>query len=186
MLGRPSAKAKVRYTDGQMSFDSYKVQEGTIAGLMDDRVFYRNDGVVAWIEAVVADRDGRTHKLQEIVDQLGSTLDQVYVNNNLRSSTQYDILAGPDQIYVWSECGFATGAAPRTADSIGGGSQLVIRHPISVGDYSFQPRPNVEDEIVFELIFPPTSFAGFEEFYKEKVPFRFYYVATQYFGHETK
>ncbi len=31
------------------------------------------------------------------------------------------------------------------------------------------------------MSFPPTSFAGFEEFYKDKVPFGFTWVSTQYF-----
>jgi hypothetical protein len=56
------------------------------------------------MEIVVADRDGTFHAVSETIEQLGSTLDAIYLNSNYRDNSYYDILGGPDQFYIWSEC----------------------------------------------------------------------------------
>lgn len=185
ILGVPSRKGSERYVDGQVTFYAYRIEDGAIAGLAEDRVFFGKDGVVAWIEAIVADRDGQTHTLQETVDQLGITLDQVYVNNNFRHPDQFDVLAGPDQIYVWAGCGLAVSAISPVRNSHSPSTNLIVRHPVHPSA-SFQPSPSLEGEILFKFFFPPTSFAGFEEFYRDKVPFYFYYIWGEYLQRSTQ
>jgi hypothetical protein len=105
-LGTPDHVGTKQFGDSRVSFYEHKVEGGVIAEFARDRVFFRSDEVVAWLEVVVADRDGTFHTVQEMIDQLGEVLDVVYWNNNYNpSSRQFDVLAGPDQLYVWSECG---------------------------------------------------------------------------------
>lgn len=185
ILGEPARKGSERYVDGRVSFYAYRIEDGAIAGLAEDRIFFGKDGVVAWIEATVADRDGQTHTIQEIVEQLGTTLDQVYVNNDLRLPDQYDIHAGPDQIYVWAGCGLAVSAVSPIVDEHPTASSLIVRYPLSPSN-SLQQTPNVDDVIMFKFFFPRTSFAGFEEFYRDKVPFYLTYIWGEYLQRSTQ
>jgi hypothetical protein len=150
-----------------------------MAGLAEDRVFFGRDGVVAWIEVTVADRDGQTYTIEQITEQLGTTLDQVYVNNDYKLPDQYDAHAGPDDIYVWAECGLAVGAGLLEQIDRPGTASLVIRHPVPADDL-FVPTPKLEDEVFFKFVFPPTSWTGFEEYYKDRVPFYMYYIWSEY------
>ena len=179
ILGKPSRKGNERYVDGRVPFYAYGIEDGAMAGLVEDRVFFDRDGVVAWIEASVADRDGRTYTIEEITKQLGTTLDQVYVNNDYRLPDQYDAHAGPDDIYVWAECGLAVGAGLLEGIEQPSTASFAIRHPVQAEDL-FTPTPRVEDIVFFKLFFPPTSWTGFAEFYKDKVPFYVYYIWSEY------
>jgi hypothetical protein len=179
ILGKPSRKGSEQYVDGRVSFYAYEIEDGAMAGLAEDRVFFGRDGIVAWIEATVADRDGQTHTIEEITNQLGTTLDQVYLDNDLRLPDQYDIHAGPDDIYVWAGCGLAVGAVPPVVDEPAASPTLVVRHPVSPGD-SLEPTPSIDAEIMFKFFFPQTSFTGFEEFYRSKIPFYLIYVWKDY------
>jgi hypothetical protein len=179
ILGKPARKGRERYVDGRVSFYAYRVEDGAMAGLAEDRVFFGRDGVVAWIEVSVADRDGQIHTIDEITEQLGTTLDQVYVNNDYRLPNQYDAHAGPDNIYVWAECGLAVGAGLLERVDQPSTTSLVIRHPVPAEDL-FTPTPRMEDMVFFKFFFPPTSWTGFEEFYKDKVPFYVHYIWSEY------
>ncbi|HSJ52857.1 MAG TPA: hypothetical protein VLC52_03850 [Anaerolineae bacterium] len=179
ILGNPSHKGSERYVDGRVSFYAYEVEDGAMAGLAEDRVFFGRNGVVAWIEAIVADRNGRTYTIKEITDQLGTTLDQIYLNNDLRLQDQYDIHAGPDDIYVWAECGLAVSAVPPLDDEPSASPNLMVRYPVSPGD-SLEPTPSFRAEIMLEFFFPHTSFSGFDEYYRNKVPFYLTYIWKDY------
>jgi hypothetical protein len=179
ILGEPTHKGREIYVDGRVPFYAYKIEDGAIAGLAEDRIFFGKNGIVAWIEVTVADRDGQTHTVQEMVEELGATVDQVYINNNYRVPDQYDVVAGPDQIYVWAECGLAASAVSPVADDPTSVPGLTVRYPVPPSD-SLQPTPNAGDVIMFKFFFPQTSFAGFEEFYKDKVPFYLIYIWKEY------
>jgi outer membrane protein assembly factor BamE (lipoprotein component of BamABCDE complex) len=179
ILGEPSRKGTERYVDGRVSYYAYEIEDGVMAGLAEDRLFFGRNGVVAWIEAIVADRDGQTHTVEEITEQLGATLDQVYLNNNYRLPDQYDVQGGPDNIYVWAECGLAVSAVSPAVDEPSTNVGLMIRHPMST-DFLQPKTPSMDAEIMLKFFFPQTSFAGFEEFYRNKVPFYLLYIWKDY------
>jgi hypothetical protein len=184
ILGKPSRKGTERYVDGRdvdgrVSCYAYDIEDGAMVGLAEDRVFFGRDGVVAWIEATVADRDGQTHTIEEITDQLGTTLDQVYLNNNYRLPDQYDVHSGPDDVYVWAGCGLAVTAVSPAVDEPSNDRGLMVRHPMST-DFLQPIRPSLDAEIMFEFYFPQTSFAGFEEFYRYWVPNYLLYIWKDY------
>jgi hypothetical protein len=107
----------------------------------------------------------------------------VYVNTILDMS-------GPDQVYVWSNCGIAVTAiaeseVKRSADEIltiaesieMDSDQLNFRHPVHP-EGSIQPHPDVQEIVVRRFIFQPTDFASFDKFYADWLPYlsdkRFY------------
>lgn len=179
ILGRPSRKGTERSADGRVSYYTYEIEDGAMVGLAQDRVFFGRDGVVAWIEASVADRDGQTHTIEEITDQLGTTVDQVYRNNNCRLPNQFDVHSGPDNVYVWAECGLAVSAVSPAGDDLSNSRGLMVRHPMST-DFLQPIRPSIDAEIMFEFYFPRTSFAGFEDFYRYWVPTYLLYIWKDY------
>jgi len=179
LLGKPSQKGSERYIDGRVSYYAYEIKDGAMAGLAEDRVFFDQDGVVTWIEAIAAGHDGQIYTIEEIASQVGATLDQVYVNNDYSMPEQYDAHAGPDDIYVWAECGLAVGAGLLEGTNQPSAAGLVIRHPVPAGEL-FTPTPRMEDMVFFKFFFPPTSWNGFEEHYKDKVPFFVYYIWSEY------
>lgn len=179
IVGKPSRKGSERYIDGRVSYYAYEIEDGAMAGLAEDRIFFGRDDVVAWIEATVADRDGQTHTIEEVADQLGTTLDQVYVNNNYRLPGQYDVHSGPDDIYVWAECGLAVSAVSPAVDVSFTDPGLTVRHPMPT-EFLQAETPSLDAEIMFKFFFPKTSFSGFDEFYRNKVPFYLIYIWKGY------
>jgi len=153
-----------------VSFYEYKLLDGVMADLATDRIYFGRSGVVVWIEAIVPNRDGQIHTIREIADQLGTTLDQVYRNNDLRGPLQYDVHAGPDDIYVWAECGLVVSAVSSSTDRQASTPGLMVRHPVSADDYLL-PTPSIDAVVIFKFFFPPTCFAGFDELYRDKVPY---------------
>ncbi len=157
-----------KFTDGRASYFGYSLEGGVASELVEDRVFFQSE-VVSWIVQIVADRDGQMHTLQEAVDILGPTLDSIYVNNDyVPGRGQYDVLVGPDQIYVWAECGVAISAAWDSATAYFPGLQ--IRHPTNL-ESALRPTPDIGAEMLFMFLFPPTSFDGFVSHYQDKIPF---------------
>lgn len=179
ILGKPSRKGKERYPDGRVSYYAYEVKDGVMAGLAEDRVFFGKDGAVAWIEATVSDRDEQTHTIEEVSGQLGTVLDQVYRNNNYRLPDQYDVHSGPDDIYVWAECGLAVSAVSPAVDQPSTNPSLTVRHPVAT-DFLQPNTPSIDAEIMFKFFFPQTSFSSFEQFYRDKVPFYLLYIWKDY------
>ncbi len=187
-LGHPSQRGVEQFGEQRIPFYSYPVEGGVVADYVQDRIFFRSDGTVNWIEVVVADRDGTFHIAQETIDQLGNTLDTVYMNNNYNPSNSFpiDVLAGPDQIYIWSECGLALSVLATCSvsdsdklrctysDDVGNSedttsTSLVLRYPNPHS--SSEPIPDVNNVVLMKFLFSPTSYDGFDEFYRYNIPF---------------
>lgn len=186
ILGRPDASGVEWFNGGIILVDAYDIPTGDIAAHARDMIFFRADGVVSWIEAIVADRDGRFHPIQETVAQLGPKLDAVYANSNYRpGSGQYDVLSGPDQLYVWSECGVAVNTLIGCfTDDLGEldcpgalvllalvgttSTNLTLRHPAPGSEGIIAGEGNV---VLMKFLFEPTSYAAFEEHYRYNIPF---------------
>ena len=146
-------------------------------------IFFRDDNVVDWIDVWVSNADGEFHIVAETVEQYGPVLDQVYVNG------AFDVF-GPEQVYIWSECGIALTAVadgyikrseeevlPLNASLETKNVQLSFRYPVHPRD-SIQPRPNVEHIIIRKYLFQPTNFVSFQKFYVDRIRYigdrRFY------------
>jgi hypothetical protein len=202
VLGHPSQKGTLWFDERHISFYSYPVEGGTVSGYVEDRVFFRPDGVVDWIEVVVADRDGGFHSVQETIDQLGNTLDTVYLNNNYNPSNSFpiDVLSGPDQIYVWSECGLVLDALAvclpyeeadipgcatpedATRSGISVSITVMLRYPDP--HYSLEPIPDANSPVLMKFLFPPSSYEGFNDSYRYKIPFGLWdtYIRREHIG----
>lgn len=188
-LGPPLEKGAERFDQHTTPFYAYRISGGTATQFVQDRIFFRSDGVVDWLEVVVADRDGEFHSIRSMLDKLGNNLDAIYWNNNYRHySGQFDVLAGPDQVWVWSECGVAlntTGdcnssnkAEPLCSEA--GNSMepmthtsttLTLRYPNRLPE-AFQVKdPSVDNDVLMMFLFPSTSYKGFTEYYMQKIPF---------------
>lgn len=145
-------------------------------GSYGNRIFFRDDKVVDWIDAWVLDADGSFHTIAEFAQHYGATLDRVYVNGHFDMS-------GPDQVYVWSHCGIAVTAISERGVRRSEGEilpltevngvdhlELIFRHPVHPRS-SEQPRPNVRDIVGRKFLFQPTDFAFFDEFYADRIPY---------------
>jgi hypothetical protein len=184
-LGQPARTGRIKIDDSQeVSFFAYSIKGGRVSEFAQDRVFFRPDGIVDWVDEMVADRDGIFHSVQETVNQLGSTLDTGYVNSNYHPSVpRYDIMTGPDQIYVWSECGLALDVVNPclvskqdcllTEDNNkpvqGITPTLAMRYPSPYRGR--EPNLNANNIVLMRFLFSPTSHEGFKEFYLLKVPY---------------
>jgi hypothetical protein len=175
-LGTPIDRGRKEFSDGQrIQYYSYPVSGGTILEYIRHRVYFRPDGIVDWIEEIVADRDGEFQTVQEAVDKFGNELDIVYPNNDYNPYVefQYDIHGGPDQVLVWSECGIAVLAIWEEWDIIsqnGPNAQILsIRHP---DFYDFTDIiPNLTGNIMMNFLFQPTTFDGFVKHYMYRIPY---------------
>lgn len=182
ILGRPSVEEKGLAGWGENSFlyPPIKTVPGASYG---NRIVFRSDGIVDWIDVWVSNADGKFHTVAEAAHQYGSTLDIVYVGGVFDSF-------GPEQVYVWSECGIAItavqkGFVKRSDDEVlplaelikMDSDQLSFRHPVHP-EASIQPRPNPQEIIIRKFIFQPTDFASFYELYADQIPYlgdkRFY------------
>ncbi|MGB0383567.1 MAG: hypothetical protein ACPGWR_01975 [Ardenticatenaceae bacterium] len=157
---------------------AYTVEGGRVSTFVQDRVFFRPDGVVDWIEMIVADRDGTFHSVEQIVAQLGETLDMAIIN----SSTWHHSpsLMGPDQLYIWSECGLVVHTlrycVPDEHKEKVKCKSKEIEYYLESTDTLTQRYPagdpiDLNSIVVMKFLFPPTTFEGFKEFYFHKVPF---------------
>jgi hypothetical protein len=185
-LGEPVSEGQGEYKEGQILYYAYPIDGGEVARYAQNRIFFTQSGVVDWMEIVEADRAGQFQSLIDIIAQFGNTLDIVYLNNNSYQSSQFDVLAGPDQIYVWSECGVAIDALrtaysssiqtndlecpPNTAVTLAPICSLNLRRPRPY-DNGGDPGPDVNSIILMNFYFQPTSYKGFQDFYANKIPF---------------
>jgi hypothetical protein len=138
-------------------------------------IVFHDDNVVDWLDLWVANADGEFHTVAEFVEQYGSTLDQVYVNGVLD-------MFGPDQVYVWSECGLAVtalhqGYVKRSEEEVlplarltleMDHDQLNLRYPVHP-QHPVQPNVNVDRIVIRKFLFQPTNFTSFEEFYHDRI-----------------
>ena len=175
VLGNPDDKGKIRFDDDRtISYYAYNLEDGKIAEFTQHRVFFRPDGKVEWIEAIVADSDGDYHTVQEWTDRIGNTLDTVYFNNNLDwfAEFQYDFQSGPDQVLVCSECGLALLAiwSPEIEEQVNPPTQaLTLRYPDAFS--STQPVMDLTGIVMMEFLFQPTTFDEYMEHYVYRVPY---------------
>ncbi len=189
-LGPPAETGTEQFDQRTVPFYAYRVDNGTIAQYVQDRIFFRSDGVVDWLEVIVADRDGKYHPIRDMLNELGSTLDTIYWNNNYRpNSHQFDVLGGPDQVWIWSECGVALNTTghcspaqeadplcPRHNEPMAATAStpttLTLRYPHVQPEAAQVPDPSVDNTVLMMFLFPPTSYKGFSEYYMQKIPFR--------------
>jgi hypothetical protein len=188
-LGNPTSTGSARFDDRQFSFYTYAVEGGRVSKYVSDRIFFEQDGVIDWIEVVVADRDGQFHPAQEILGELGNTIDTAYLNSsyNPSASIPHDVLAGPDELYIWSACGLALDIhnfcfpaqdgklrciTPESGTNLGRGitTAVTLRNP--------NPRPFLDDAvygsehaILMKFLFRPTTYQGFLDYYIVKIPY---------------
>jgi hypothetical protein len=183
-LGQPQKWGLERVQDVTYFYFTYQVARGMVADYVQDRIYFRPGGIVDWMEIVVADRDGSYHSINEGVELYGNVLDVVYINNNYdpRNKFQVDVLGGPDQLYVWSDCGVVLDTLPRcSSEMLNGtlgsvpnndlsGKDLVFRfpNPYHVGG---DPDPDVNNMVLMEILFPPTTYKAFTNSYMYKIPY---------------
>ncbi len=179
-LGPPDNKGGDIFGDDKIiSYFAYNVEGGTIAEYTQNRIYFRSDGTVDWIEEIIADSDGTTHLIRELTRQLGNTIDTVYYNNSYNPYVdyQYDYQAGPDIILVWSDCGIAAdvlwGEPLGTKYHEDPNLDLRVRYPESseVLTEGGKLINNLDGVIMMKFIFQPTTFAGFEEYYRYRIPY---------------
>ena len=151
-------------------FYAYMVREGEVAKYLQNRIYFRADGVVDWIEVVVGDADSSYHLISETAAHFGNILDTIYINSNYSPKTapgtvQMDEILGFDQFYVWSECGLALDAVPVKAapDTI----KLTTRDPNPQDGYgTIGLLPNKNSIVLIRVLFNPTTYKGFEDYYQ--------------------
>lgn len=182
IFGEPESKGKTTFYSGEsIPYFAYKAS-GDVSSFARHRIFFSPNKKVYWIEAIVGDRDGRFHTVDETVDLLGNKLDTIYDNNTLDPFAEYqiDILSGPDTVLVWSECGMVLLALPSVV--IGENGKL-LHKPISKesGNILSLTYPNVMPSripvsdlnavVLMEFIFEPTTFENFMEVFSYKIPY---------------
>ncbi len=167
------------FDDKIISYFAYNVEGGTISEYAQNRIYFRSDGTIDWIEEIIADSDGNTHLIRELTRQLGNTIDTAYYNNSCNPYVdyQYDCQAGPDIILVWSACGIAADILwwgpmgtnypedtnldlrvryPERSEVLNGGGKLI---------------EDLDGVIMMKFIFQPTTFDGFQKYYRYRIPY---------------
>ncbi len=132
------------------------------------------NGIVEWMEVWVMDVDGQFHTVAEFAQHYGETLDTVYVNG------VFDMF-GPDQIYLWSHCGFAligysASYIKRSKDEILPLAQSIDTTTVQLNllspvppEASVQPYPDPTAIVSRQMIFAPTSPYIFNTTYAELI-----------------
>ena len=179
ILGPPIQKMR---TEGNTRIFVYPPVLNLVMSSYGNRIGFRKDGIVDWIDVWVLDSDGEFHTVAETAELYGTTLDRVYVNGVLD-------MFGPDQVYVWSECGVAVTAVSEWAVKRSEDETLPLAKPVRMDAFelsfrhpvhpqaSVQPDPDVHQIVVRQFFFQPTSFDAFSTIYKDKIP----YLDKQYF-----
>ena len=188
VLGNPTRQGNQQFDGRRVSYYAYNLAGGSVASFAEDQVFFLPNGIVDWMQVVVADRDGEFHTVPELADQVGYTLDTVYWNNNYNPANQpqCDVLAGPDQLYVWSECGVILDVLPFCTPTASGGLKCsgvsnsldqtsAMSGPLKLRQRSPDPVDGALDvtnsTILMKILIPPTSYDGFKTTYMYKIPF---------------
>jgi hypothetical protein len=173
ILGQPLQKGHSSWGTDVFIYPPIRTIPGASYG---NRIGFRDNSTVDWIDVWVADLDGRFHTVAEIARVYSTTLDTVYVNG--RSD-----LFGPDQVYVWADCGIAVTAVSENVVRRSEGEdlplaelpgvdvcQLTFKHPVH-SQASMQPRPDVQQIVFRKFLFQPTSLASFDEYYADVIPY---------------
>jgi len=186
VLGEPATQGHLSKVESR--FFLYPPIVDTSETKSGNLVVFRKNGVVDWMDLWVANSDGKFHTVAEFARQYGPKLDRAYVQG-------INDTFGPGQVYVWSECGLAITAvsdvhikrfanetlalAEQLEPSIG---ELTFRYPVHPSA-TIQPSPNVDQIVVRQFIFQPTSFDSFRRAYADWIPYlsdkRFYRLDPQ-------
>lgn len=182
-LGIPYSRGFRIYDEQIYFFYSYRIPNGIIQKYVMDKVFFNLRGTVIWMEIGMADRDRKIHEVSEVSRLIGNELDTVYINNNFNPadySPNYvrDVLGGPDQVYVWANCGTVLLAIP----SYHGDQQMIVTNEktITKKDLTTSQPPiyhlggielNGDAFLVIKFLFPPTSYDGFKNKFLHKIPY---------------
>jgi hypothetical protein len=181
VLGQPNDKGKIKFADGKsVPFFAYNIN-GKISPYAKHRIFFYSDGRIYWIEEIVADQDGQFHTVRETVEVLGDNLDIVYENNDFNpfADFQIDVISGPDQIYVWSECGVALLALSGVIKTDDGNLKyettsssakqvLTMRYPKL--SYTTTPVTSLNRVVMMRFLFQPSTYEYFMENYSYRIP----------------
>lgn len=169
-LGVPNKEGSEKMWGSNYSYIAYQISGGSIAKYTTDKIFFRTDDVVDWMEIAVGDRTGSYQRISDEINTLGSTIDTFYINSNAPPAgiAAYDILSGPDEVYVWAGCGVAFITIP--VEQMGA-PMITIRHPIRSTGSDFT-TPNANSVILKKIFFIPTSHQGFMDYYKHKLPYK--------------
>jgi hypothetical protein len=191
-MGQPLEKGKEKFYKEEVRYFSYPIEGGIVKDLLKvDRVFFTSSGIVSWVEVVIADRDGKLHEVKDIADRLGYQLDSIFGNENFKPNSKtiseggwFDVLGGPDQIYVWSHCGLAIIALPSCSPDPSG-KIVCLEDPNTPtkptqtlsaldeppyhagGEISTDPN----SIILYQYFFPPTSYKDFKEYFWNKTAY---------------
>lgn len=189
-LGEPLEKGRLKFDDQYRSYYAYKVDHGKVADYVHDRIFFRPDGVIDWMEIVEADRSGKFETVYSTVLQLGKQIDIVYTNSNYRpwiTGGVGDISAGPDQIYVWSECGLLLDALGSKYSSNfqskdlqcksdrDSACTLIVRNPAPAYLGEGEPAADINSVVLMKIYFQPTVYSAFTQYYMYKMPYGLWY-----------
>jgi hypothetical protein len=91
ILGSPSQVGNEGFDNKSISFYAYKIESGIVSRYAQDRIFFRPDGIVDWIEEVVADRNGSFVSAQATINQISNTVDTAYLNSNYDPTNKFPI-----------------------------------------------------------------------------------------------
>lgn len=187
ILGQPQETGMKGSGATIYSYFTYTVDGGVIAEYATDRIFFHLDGVVAWMEIVAGDRNGSYGNISDLTVELGTTLDTIFMNNNYDPrKNQIDVLGGPDQLYIWSECGLALDVLPYCSISENGDVKCSFdahpgNNPTGANIFSLrypnpynaggEPPPNEKSIVLMKFLFPPTTYETFVDYYMYKIPF---------------
>jgi hypothetical protein len=169
ILGPPAQTGSLKFRDGKnIPFVAYPIEGGLIANYFSDRIFFRGDDRVDWIEEAIGDRSGEFVKAQEAVNEFGTTLDAVYESNSLNPFAwwQYDVITDPAEVMVWSECGIAVIASLVDDNQVGS----------SLLSYRYSEKTNVvisklDGFVYMRFYFQPTTYPYFKKEYAHRIPY---------------
>jgi hypothetical protein len=194
-LGTPNLIGLERFGKKVYIYFGYNTKDEIKIGKASNRIYFSDNGKVDLIELPKLVKNYPPSEIKDISDIIGNNLDTVYMNNNYDPGlpSQYDILGGPEQVYVWSNCGIALLGSPychkapndkvsceSTVDNNGGtdnNNELKATHEPIIG-YDDSISYESSALLLIEYIFPATNY----DYYKSNYMFKIrYYGDFNYF-----
>ncbi len=172
----------IRNAKEKLEYFGYVVNDGKISEWLDrDYVYFYPDGRVYWISAVVGDRDGKFHTVQELAGNMWSQVDAIeinhYKNNRLRSVP--DTILGESEVWEWDRCGLFLESYPFIETDLNGNQCFSVAKDAIFGDVqtnyynllSEGSYRNPESIVLAQYLFPPTTYEWSSSRYQNKLPF---------------
>jgi hypothetical protein len=164
---------------------SYLIKEKIFKNELKDKYYFDINGRVSWITIPIGDRNQKIHMISEESEILGKSPDTIYWNNSINSGIIFDLHAGPDQVYVWSNRGIALLGIPgcysvNENKKIRCNSNNKKLQNATEGDFTptynplYELVPNYYDHnalLIYKIIFPSTTYENFIENYSYVIPF---------------